>query len=363
MPEPIREIPDSANAALQKALAKDAVNRFENCVDFIKALGGDVILPEANPTSPPIDMKKLRVEMLKKTNAEAKAVKEQLSESVPTSQKSSSAISWRVGVVFFCLIVIAMAFMIYQTHAEKVASQSQTTAVQEAEEERLAAEAAQEAEEKQLAAEYAKEAEEERLALETKRKQSAEYASEASEHLGQNRYSEALTSIDEALKLDSENVAYASLQKTIQERYRKDAEEKRLAAEAVKRMEEERIAAEAAKKAEEERLKAGERMVLTIKGVEYPFRWCPAGTFTMGSPKDEKGRSGDETQHSVTLTQGFWMLETEVAQQMWESVTGENPSEFKGAKLPVEMVSWKDCQNYINQLNGLCLAPSGMKFS
>ena len=65
---------------------------------------------------------------------------------------------------------------------------------------------------------------------------------------------------------------------------------------------------------------AGDRTVLTIQGVEYPFRWCPAGTFMMGSPE------ADETQHQVTLTQGFWMLETEVTQAMWTSVMGSNPS-------------------------------------
>lgn len=58
--------------------------------------------------------------------------------------------------------------------------------------------------------------------------------------------------------------------------------------------------------------KAGERKVLTIKGVEYAFRWCPAGTFTMGSPEDEPYRNHrNETQHRVTLTKGFWMLEAE----------------------------------------------------
>ena len=33
--------------------------------------------------------------------------------------------------------------------------------------------------------------------------------------------------------------------------------------------------------------KAGERMTLTIKGVEYAFRWIPAGSFVMGSPPEE----------------------------------------------------------------------------
>jgi len=110
--------------------------------------------------------------------------------------------------------------------------------------------------------------------------------------------------------------------------------------------------------------KAGDRMVLTIKGVEYPFRWCPAGTFTMGSPVSEPGRNRNETQHQVTLTNGFWMLETEVTQEMWESVTGKNPSEFQNSKkMPVHTVSWMDCRRYIDQLDALNVAPVGYKFS
>ncbi|MDO4571394.1 MAG: SUMF1/EgtB/PvdO family nonheme iron enzyme, partial [Planctomycetia bacterium] len=101
---------------------------------------------------------------------------------------------------------------------------------------------------------------------------------------------------------------------------------------------------------------AGERLVKTINGVEYAFRWCPAGEFMMGSPSGESGRDGDEKQHRVRLTQGFWMLETEVTQEMWESVMGNNPSYFKGANLPVECVSWNDCVKFcekISKLSGL----------
>ena len=100
---------------------------------------------------------------------------------------------------------------------------------------------------------------------------------------------------------------------------------------------------------------AGDRLVLNVKGIDYPFRWCPAGTFLMGSPPTEKkipwSRSIRETQHQVSLTRGFWMLETQVTQAMWESVIGSNPSHFKGEKLPVESVSWYDCQKFIEQLN------------
>jgi hypothetical protein len=29
--------------------------------------------------------------------------------------------------------------------------------------------------------------------------------------------------------------------------------------------------------------RAGERMVIEIKGIDYAFRWCPSGKFLMGS--------------------------------------------------------------------------------
>ena len=113
--------------------------------------------------------------------------------------------------------------------------------------------------------------------------------------------------------------------------------------------------------------KAGERMTVTIKDVEYAFRWCLPGKFMMGSPENEAGRYSNERQHEVTLTRGFWMLETQVTQSMWESVMGNNPSQFKGATLPVEQVSWNDCQEFITKLNALLTgtpgAPAGYTFS
>jgi formylglycine-generating enzyme required for sulfatase activity len=100
----------------------------------------------------------------------------------------------------------------------------------------------------------------------------------------------------------------------------------------------------------------GERMTLTINNVEYAFRWCPAGTFLMGSSESEEYRGNNETQHQVTLSRGFWMQETEVTQEQWESVMGNNPSQFKGNQLPVENVSWEDCQEYMRKMNALILS-------
>ncbi|MBQ3348855.1 MAG: SUMF1/EgtB/PvdO family nonheme iron enzyme [Thermoguttaceae bacterium] len=92
--------------------------------------------------------------------------------------------------------------------------------------------------------------------------------------------------------------------------------------------------------------KAGERRIVTVNGVEFAFRWCPPGTFMMGSPESEEGHWNREKQHEVTLTKGFWMMETEVTQKQWKAIMGNNPSYFEGDDLPVECVSWNDCQEF-----------------
>lgn len=71
---------------------------------------------------------------------------------------------------------------------------------------------------------------------------------------------------------------------------------------------------------------AGDRKEL-VPGIF--FRWCPAGKFMMGSPETELGfnnkRSDNEEQVSVTLTNGFWLGETEVTQGQWLKFMGTMP--------------------------------------
>ena len=95
--------------------------------------------------------------------------------------------------------------------------------------------------------------------------------------------------------------------------------------------------------------KAGERIVITVKGVDFAFRWCPPGTFMMGSPESEEDRGNDETQHRVTLTQGFWMMEKEVVQKQWKAIMDYNPSHLRGSYLPVEAVTWKDAKLFCDK--------------
>jgi formylglycine-generating enzyme required for sulfatase activity len=76
-------------------------------------------------------------------------------------------------------------------------------------------------------------------------------------------------------------------------------------------------------------------------GVTMDFVLIRPGSFTMGS---------DKVAHKVTLTQPFYLGKYEVTQEQWEKVMGRNPSNFKGAKNPVENVIWTDCQSFVAKL-------------
>jgi formylglycine-generating enzyme required for sulfatase activity len=87
--------------------------------------------------------------------------------------------------------------------------------------------------------------------------------------------------------------------------------------------------------------------------------WVDPGTFTMGSPTTETGRTSSETQHEVTLTQGFYLGKYEVTQAQYESVMTGNmdslsvtPSQWpNNPDRPVDKVSYDDIQKFLTRLN------------
>lgn len=104
---------------------------------------------------------------------------------------------------------------------------------------------------------------------------------------------------------------------------------------------------------------------LQVAGVTQRFRWIQPGTFTMGSSQAERDAAEalypssrpdllpTEVQHQVTLTQGYWLADSECTQAFWQAIMGANPSKFTGSpQNPVEQVSWDDCQQFLARLNG-----------
>ena len=99
-------------------------------------------------------------------------------------------------------------------------------------------------------------------------------------------------------------------------------------------------------------LKNGETRAIELPGgATMEMIYVEPGSFMMGSPTSEDGRGDNETQHRVTLTKGFWLGKYEVTQKQWQSVMGDNPSEFKSPDRPVESVSWEDCQKFIAKVD------------
>jgi formylglycine-generating enzyme required for sulfatase activity len=99
---------------------------------------------------------------------------------------------------------------------------------------------------------------------------------------------------------------------------------------------------------------AGEEQGVEIAdGVRVTMCWVPAGTFTMGSSVREAGRFSNEDPMPVQLSQGFWLAKTPCDQQTWSAIMKTNPSHFNSGILPVERVSWNDCQAFVGTLRPL----------
>ena len=92
----------------------------------------------------------------------------------------------------------------------------------------------------------------------------------------------------------------------------------------------------------------------TVNGVTFKMIAIEGGTFTMGSAEGCPGAEKDELPaHKVTVD-SYFLAETEVTQELWTAVMGSNPSGYTDdPQLPVESVTWDDCQNFIGKLNAL----------
>ena len=95
---------------------------------------------------------------------------------------------------------------------------------------------------------------------------------------------------------------------------------------------------------------------ITIPDTDISFNMIhvEGGTFMMGANEgDEDANDNEKPAHLVTLSD-YLIGETQVTQALWQAVMGKNPSCFKGdLNLPVDMVSWDDCQRFIKKLNKL----------
>ncbi|MDB9536597.1 bifunctional serine/threonine-protein kinase/formylglycine-generating enzyme family protein [Dolichospermum planctonicum CS-1226] len=86
-------------------------------------------------------------------------------------------------------------------------------------------------------------------------------------------------------------------------------------------------------------------------GVMLEMVEIPAGTFYMGSPENEAGRSDDESpQHQVTVP-SFFIGKYPLTQAQYEAIMGDDPAYFTGNNRPVEQVSWNNAVAFCQKLS------------
>ncbi|MDE5805664.1 MAG: formylglycine-generating enzyme family protein [Paramuribaculum sp.] len=88
-----------------------------------------------------------------------------------------------------------------------------------------------------------------------------------------------------------------------------------------------------------------------VNGVSFDMVEVEGGYYLMGD--DNSVKENEKPAHKETIAT-FQIGKTEVTQELWEAVMETNPSNFTGEEnLPVEKVSWTDCNNFITKLNEL----------
>ena len=93
------------------------------------------------------------------------------------------------------------------------------------------------------------------------------------------------------------------------------------------------------------------RKTFTVGNIQFSMVRVEGGTFQMGASKEQEKPDQDEFPvHDVTLST-YYIGETEVTQELWQAIMFRNPSQFKGPQMPVEQVSYRDCQQFIDKLN------------
>lgn len=86
----------------------------------------------------------------------------------------------------------------------------------------------------------------------------------------------------------------------------------------------------------------------TVNGVSFEMVKVEGGSFQMGGYQ----YNSEQPVHTETVST-FYIGKTEVTQALWVAVMGNNPSKFRGETNPVEMVSWYDCQEFVDRLSRL----------
>jgi len=88
----------------------------------------------------------------------------------------------------------------------------------------------------------------------------------------------------------------------------------------------------------------------SLDNVKFNMITCQSGSFTMGHEDEDED---DNKPRTEIIERPFLLGETEITQELYKKVLGDDPSNAKNPQNPVEMVSWVDAIQFCNKLSRL----------
>lgn len=194
--------------------------------------------------------------------------------------------------------------------------------------------------------------------IEDKKQQEAKAIEETKRYVLEEKLKEQAIEIAEKNKKLEEQRRKEQEKKEEQQLLEKAALEKVKEEEAIekgKQEEAQRVAKEANRRRALMKVSQGSIKIIKVNGVDFTLIGCSDGNFWMGSHPEERGRGADESQHYVTISQGFYIGKTEVTQAQYKAVAGFNPSSsfIRGDNKPVFQISWFMAQEFCEKLNAI----------
>ena len=99
---------------------------------------------------------------------------------------------------------------------------------------------------------------------------------------------------------------------------------------------------------------SSDKRSFTANGVDFTMVYIEGGNFDMGATPEQGMYAAFDEKPSIQTTIGnYYIGEAPVTQALWTAVMGDNPSHINGDNLPVERVSWNECEEFIGKLNAI----------
>lgn len=95
---------------------------------------------------------------------------------------------------------------------------------------------------------------------------------------------------------------------------------------------------------------------IAINSIPVTFKKVVGGSFSFGGSDEEQGCDASDFERKSrrqASVKSFYIMETSVTQELWQSIMNLNPSKFKGSQRPVTNISYWDCCSFTSKIKEL----------